>query len=1201
MCFHVSNGGTTLPKRPMRIRAHACVCLILLFLCSAFASELILERAQSLGSREHLLENLPLSQSHERPRRLVKSAGNVWAGDGFGINLNNEFSQASAQSGPSLSVILNLVDGARQPLGDNVPVHIEIYNGFDGNIANRDAKGPTHQFDGLPWYGNSAAMVIINVWRIDNGDEARRILTQRIAGRTQRVDLMILPKRPELHALDWQQLQRDRSRIAELFSIGKPIHNPQNSDPYDQLASTGTDSLWWLLSFLALMETHKVDQGLAIDYIKGFNWDSASGNAELSLWVDPNLVMVWTEKQRYKRNLRTHLPQLVFGSNNQSQSSKPPAAPSPTPEVTLFEDGSYSKWLKSGVDGAWERFPPLEPDDAIAMAALRKKYNKPERRIFGLPNAYYAEWTIQDRRQLPQTSSHENVVFNLLFRADRHRTISGLECIELFILPKAPAGADTLFYGNEVSTTAMYERLWYAAQQNVHWRFNPGFVIRKRNALTFFEAAMDGKLDVIKTYLSTGTDIESESGTHETALELAIKYGREETVEFLLASGAKPNHHAPLVIAAQTGNLRIVRALMARGAERDQKRDGFTPLLAASQAGNREIVDFLIARGASVTQKTDSRMSALELAVKNCKIEVIETLLAHGVNANSNSLDGSPILNLAVLANNVRCVEAFLRGGADPNAQQGSALMVAAYKGHTDVVLALLNHGANPNLGTGVLFMAAADGYTEIVKALLDHGAKPNGLDPNQITPLMLASFHGHTEIVNLLLAKGADVNIKDTQYGITALIAAAREGTPDVVQALLARGADRSVRVEGKTALDFAKQSGNREAAAVVNNAAAGRFTLQRDFTYSEVGRNPAALRRELLESFLFYDLELLEREASDGKSLQLSESTKGNLKTELQFMLDAIVKLYNKNRQKIAKYLNGRPLPVLSAFVTLTDNGQAYAGSVAPSENQTGGIFIDAKLLKTNMVTTLAESFPESSAISEQEQLQKLREIQRQVRNHLVINLGIESNGPGAFKGRISNLSELPRTLEQIDIYTELLDLDQQVKRAETQYYGTILFVLAHELGHLALGHHEAMNSAPLGKVCEIREQIEKQADQFSALLLGSSFIALSVNVLPVEMPGLGKSNLRFLDNKMLQRYVGYSLFFDKAYERLDLKKPQGDECYPSPEDRLQTAGLAVKSIKDSEGESIVNKIQRRQDIKDAVRSAFGRRYGLISDMLR
>ena len=74
----------------------------------------------------------------------------------------------------------------------------------------------------------------------------------------------------------------------------------------------------------------------------------------------------------------------------------------------------------------------------------------------------------------------------------------------------------------------------------------------------------------------------------------------------------------------------------------------------------------------------------------------------------------------------------FLRG-AYVNARNKygmTALMKAAYHGHTRMVRALLQRGADPNLARNdrftALALAAFFGHTDIVRILVEHGAKPN-------------------------------------------------------------------------------------------------------------------------------------------------------------------------------------------------------------------------------------------------------------------------------------------------------------------------------------------------------------------------------------------------------------------------------------------------------------------------------------------
>jgi hypothetical protein len=102
---------------------------------------------------------------------------------------------------------------------------------------------------------------------------------------------------------------------------------------------------------------------------------------------------------------------------------------------------------------------------------------------------------------------------------------------------------------------------------------------------------------------------------------------------------------------------------------------------------------------------------------------------------------------------------------------------MASYKGHRDVVRALLNKGANVNVKTAgtdstPLMIASACNYYEIVRALLDKGADVDAKTNKGFTALMMASENGHLDVVQALLENGADVYAKSNN-DMTALSAA--------------------------------------------------------------------------------------------------------------------------------------------------------------------------------------------------------------------------------------------------------------------------------------------------------------------------------------------------------------------------------------------------------------------------------------------
>ena len=120
--------------------------------------------------------------------------------------------------------------------------------------------------------------------------------------------------------------------------------------------------------------------------------------------------------------------------------------------------------------------------------------------------------------------------------------------------------------------------------------------------------------------------------------------------------------------------------------------------------------------------------------------------------------------------------------------------MEAAGKGHTEVVVELLNAGASPNVRTGdgttALREATVNNQEDVVRILLEHGADVNAKeDIFGTTCLMEAARVGSVPIVKLLLQHGADVNaMEDT--GFTALTEASLRGHLTVVNLLKQYGA---------------------------------------------------------------------------------------------------------------------------------------------------------------------------------------------------------------------------------------------------------------------------------------------------------------------------------------------------------------------------------------------------------------------------
>jgi ankyrin repeat protein/type II secretory pathway predicted ATPase ExeA len=152
-----------------------------------------------------------------------------------------------------------------------------------------------------------------------------------------------------------------------------------------------------------------------------------------------------------------------------------------------------------------------------------------------------------------------------------------------------------------------------------------------------------------------------------------------------------------------------------------------------------------------------------------------------------------------------------------------TALMRAAWFGHTNILTLLLNHEPRVNQqspeGWTALFYGAVKGHKFIVATLLAQGAKPDVADLDGRTPLMAATWNGHTEIARLLLDSNVDPN-RTNRDGWSSLMFAALKGDTDVARILLLHGADPTIKNnEGNTCTQLADHQGHDQFVSLVSS----------------------------------------------------------------------------------------------------------------------------------------------------------------------------------------------------------------------------------------------------------------------------------------------------------------------------------------------------------------------------------------------
>ena len=323
-------------------------------------------------------------------------------------------------------------------------------------------------------------------------------------------------------------------------------------------------------------------------------------------------------------------------------------------------------------------------------------------------------------------------------------------------------------YGHVAAVQALLQRASVQGRQEL---------VHVHGSKALFKACREGHMNVVKVLLSWGVDARQGTiyedplkealyrhDTHPGMLRLLLRAGAEATgvvlmkcfeisywteegAEMLLEFGANVNaivSHSGLALlswAVREDNCRAVQFLLKHGADvhaRDSAL-GFTPLhFVKWRASPEKIVQALLDAKADVNATCKVSATPLLYAVcRNSSVRVLDQLVKHGADLTR----GDPAAE-AARRGNLEILEFLLdaRANVEVRSQYSkSALHLAVYNNHRDVVLKLLERGAGINV----------------------QNYSPSN-DYRGGTPLMSAAARGNCAMVHTLLAQGADVFVRD-------------------------------------------------------------------------------------------------------------------------------------------------------------------------------------------------------------------------------------------------------------------------------------------------------------------------------------------------------------------------------------------------------------------------------------------------------
>ncbi|KAL8904793.1 MAG: hypothetical protein Q9171_006911 [Xanthocarpia ochracea] len=402
-------------------------------------------------------------------------------------------------------------------------------------------------------------------------------------------------------------------------------------------------------------------------------------------------------------------------------------------------------------------------------------------------------------------------------------------------------------------------------------------------------AAEKGHVKMVELLLALGADVYGPVAERHgiTTLQAAARSRNTVVADLVLAAGAGTNvpygTTFPLAIAIENNDLAMfnllfqydmdvnswpagilssllepaawspstffLRKLLSLGINvnvrwlRNQKQT--TALETAVSSNHLDSVRLLLQAGAYIKayEGHDVGGEALSVAVRDSRIDIAKLLLEAGVDVRPRteiSLQcnnvGAAAIAEAAFNHDTDMVILLLQYGADPNAEAPgntnplakAVLRSDAEKPKEDMVRLLLDAGAQVYnhvnipiqidgifLPGSLLAVAAQSGSVELVRLLLGSGADPNWRDGLEYgTSLQCAIASKSDEVVHVILEAGADINaIPSTEDGRTALQEAASQGNLELVQLLLQKGADvntPAAKVRGVTALEAASIQGH-------------------------------------------------------------------------------------------------------------------------------------------------------------------------------------------------------------------------------------------------------------------------------------------------------------------------------------------------------------------------------------------------------
>ena len=300
-----------------------------------------------------------------------------------------------------------------------------------------------------------------------------------------------------------------------------------------------------------------------------------------------------------------------------------------------------------------------------------------------------------------------------------------------------------------------------------------------QDAPLLVSAVRDGDVEAVRSLLRQGADADAAESDGLSTLHWAARSGEPEIAKILLDAGAsvyartRNGAYTPLHEASKAGNALVARVLLEAGADPAARTTagGATPLHFAAISGSAAAVKVLLESGAEIdSREGESEQTPLTWAAAGNHLETVSALLDGGAGPNA----ATKVVDVVKWFEDARkareLYEKRIGRGKDTLFEDSESTADEVEQSEPRVLT--FPDLVNKKGGLTPLLLAARQGHRDVVMRLLDGGAEINHQTAEGSSPLLIATINGHFDLGLELLERGADPNLP-AHSGIAPLYAA--------------------------------------------------------------------------------------------------------------------------------------------------------------------------------------------------------------------------------------------------------------------------------------------------------------------------------------------------------------------------------------------------------------------------------------------